>query len=228
MFAYVVSCRPTKVGDLKENLNGTSLTWRSKEFAASKLTGNELFDSSEYTICYSNSFNGTIERDLLKENGYIGQFNNRSLYYELYSIPNGNYLNIDFLFLRTDTTSLKGYDFCFPEPASNARSNTMILKKYNTISGDMIIDTSLTFDKIPGFVQPLIVAMNGWQSLSGLNQPDTDNPKIYLRNENLYIRYWDMDNIGNGWLVRLKYKFDGKIFILAQSKIIKRIHGEKY
>jgi len=180
-----------------------------------------IVDESSFRICYSDFPEGLPFQtpDAKREVGIIGLLDKQNIFYELWTIPNSNYLTIKYLFLRTDTIHIDNFDFCFPELGEEQSPDSAICKKL--VDNVWKTDPTLTIDKIPTFIQPLIMALNGWEALSGLNGKDKDSPKIYIQNRNLLLQYHDYDNAENSWQIRRTYSYDGHLFKLTSIDTVK-------
>ncbi|MFN8416754.1 MAG: hypothetical protein U0U66_10520 [Cytophagaceae bacterium] len=175
------------------------------------------FDESDYRVCYSNFPEG-LEEELVsgsnREKGFVGIFKGQKIFYEFWSFPNGNYLNVNYLFLRTDTSKIDNFDFCLPE--EDLDNSNIVCKRLDSINEEWKIAPTLTIDKIPTFIQPLIIALNGWQKLSGLNGSDKDSPKISINDDKLFLQYWDFDQ-ENAWLIKQTYNHNGQKFTIYKT-----------
>ena len=197
----------------------TSETGNDSRVNSNSETG---IEENLFRICYSDFPGGlSIETpDASREKGFVGDLDGQKIFYELWNIPNGNSLSVKYLFLRTDTSQLGNFDFCFPETGDEIPPDSSICKRFE--NNIWTVDASLTIDKIPSFIQPLIVALNGGQNLSGLNGTDKDSPVIFIQDNKLVLQFWDYDNMENGWFISQNYQYDGKKFLLAKTDTMRK------
>ena len=174
--------------------------------------------NSNLNICYSN-----IRDDATREVGTVGTFKGKELYYEFWSIPGGLSLTVNYLFLRSDTLFVEDYDFCFPELGTEYPPDSLLCGRYDKSRKEMVTDTSLTLREIPGFIQPLIIAKNGWQNLSRLNKQKDDYPKLFVRGETLVLQYWDYARHSDSWLIQETYSYHNRQFIPHKTDTLQTI-----
>ena len=165
---------------------------------------------SNFTICYQDLRNYEYV-----EKGLIGNIGKQPYYFETWFFPNIRNMALKFLFIRTDTSYIEYYDFFFFVIPLNENFERDFALCYKRKGGRFVRDSTLTIDKIPGMLQPLVLYMNGWQNLRHMNRGEEDDPKLYIKNNILYLEYFTYDAEENKTAVKKEYPFGGEKFIVT-------------
>jgi len=146
--------------------------------------------------CYSEQTNHS-------RRAFIGQFKNKPLYCEIWTVEGILHTTTNFVILRTDTFFVDSLDFCLSPPSEIYFS-----------------DTTITIEKFPTLFQPLIYGDYGYSNYS----PSDIN---LISQDMLLVTYWIRpNNLDDNIQMQQTYKFDGKYFKLLFEKEIDRIKNE--
>ncbi|MFZ1529203.1 MAG: hypothetical protein WAT19_10650 [Ferruginibacter sp.] len=165
---------------------------------------------SNFTLCYQD-----LRHYDYVEKGLVGSIGKQKYYFETWFFPNIRNMALKFVFIRTDTTFIEDHDFCLQEIPLNENFEKDFALCYTRKGSRFVRDSTLTLDKIPGMLQPLVLYMNGWQNLRHMNRGEEDDPKLYIKSNNLYLEYFNYDAEDNKTAVKKVYPFDGKKFIVT-------------
>jgi hypothetical protein len=140
---------------------------------------------------------------------YIGKYNDKTFYAEIFTLNNGGGTGVNYILLRTDSTLIKDFDFCFEQG--------MDFLIYNVIN---IFDTTsnkeYSLKDIKTIYQVLYSSINfAWL--------DNDETKLYFKKEFLFLEYFEGSCISNcpNYKVTEKYQLLDKKF-----KLVKRIRKQ--
>lgn len=164
---------------------------------------------SNFTLCYQD-----MRHYDYVEKGFIGKIGKQNYYFESWFFPNIRNMALKFVFIRTDTSFIEDHDFCLQEIPLNENFEKDFALCYKSKGSRFVLDSTLSMDKIPGMLQPLILYMNGWQNLRHMNRGEEDDPKLYIKNNKLHLEYFTYDADENKTAVKKEYPFDGKKFIV--------------
>ncbi len=163
-----------------------------------------------FTICYQD-----LRHYDFVEKGLIGNIGKQPYFFECWYFPNIRNMALKFIFIRTDTSFIEDYDFCLQEIPLNENFEKDFTLCYKRKGSRFVRDSSLILDQIPGMLQPLVLYMNGWQNLRNMNRGEEDDPKLYIKNNILYLEYFTYDAEETKTSVKKEYPFDGKKFIVS-------------
>jgi len=178
---------------------------RNFPFFPGNNSAEELDKYGNFTICY---LQGNFER----EQGFIGSIGEKKFYYEVWTVPSIREMKVKYLFLRTDTTEIKDFDFCVQEIPINENFDKDFILMFKKDKGNYRIDTSLTLYQVPSYVQPLILYLNGWQNFHHFNRGRKYDPKIFIKDDILHIDFYKFDAASNKIFEKTAYQYNGKTF----------------
>lgn len=166
-----------------------------------------------FTLCYQD-----LHQYEFVERGLIGEAEGKKIYFETWFFPNIRNMALKFLFIRTDTARIRDYDFCLQEIPLDENFEKDYIICYKKEGERFYRDSALTLGQVPGMLQPLVLYMNGWQNLRHMNRGKKDDPKIYIRNNILYLEYYNYDADQNKTAVKKEYPFNGEKFVVEPDK----------
>jgi hypothetical protein len=235
--AMIISCGTDNVKNITEGSSQAKLQLDSlkSDTISTKDSISLGYSSAEtddyYSVCYSDfhfrDYENINENGSIKQ-GLAGIYRGQKYYYEIWRLPNGLAMNINYLFLRTDTTTIDTLDFCFvslPVP-DNIPWDSVVFHKLNKKTNEWIVDSSMTVQKFPNNFQPLIFSLIGYQNLYDIYKEGQDNPKIYFKGDNLYIKFWDTPRYGDHRLLLWIYKNDRERFRFEKETVLKTLKNE--
>lgn len=168
--------------------------------------------------CYSNQTH-------FSQKGVAGMLMGKTIYYEVWNLFQGNGVTNSYIILRTDTSNIDSLDFCLCSLATGCGKDSISFSRTGP-KGYWTEDTSMTIDKFPTIFQPLVYGMYGGQYFYAFNKSGKEGQRIYIKGNTLYLQYW-VYPVGDSYLYRDSYKFDGKRFIFHNKKTLKIIPEDK-
>jgi hypothetical protein len=154
------------------------------------------------------------------QHGYIGKFQDKRLFFEVWEIEGSVGTASNYILLRTDTTDLDSFDICLPK-AGEANNRDTVLFKNAAFNGAFYYDSTLTENNFPTLFQILLYGDYGYQNYYDLNK-DNDQ-KMYLKGNSLFIKHWDSPRYDDALLLLDRYDYNGKRFKKRSTKTLKRI-----
>lgn len=156
------------------------------------------------------------------QKGFIGKFQGKSLFYEVWFVNGDAGTVSNYIILRTDTTQLDSFDICLPraETGSYPKKDTVIFKRA-AWNAAFYYDSTLNEDNIPTLFQILNYGEYGYQNYYRLNIEK--DQRIYLKGNTLYIQHWVCPRYDVALLCLDSYRFNGRKFIFNSLKIRKRV-----